>query len=55
MIQIANLIVLGSDSKISVKENAPFTRTDLAKELDKNKIGNRMFLIPSIISSFYRN
>lgn len=28
--------------KISVKDNAVFTRTDLAQELDKNKIGNRM-------------
>ena len=28
--------------KISVKKNAPFTRTDLALELDKNLIGNRM-------------
>ena len=28
--------------KISIKQSAPFTRTELAKELDKNKIGNRM-------------
>ncbi len=28
--------------KITVKENAPFSRTDLAKELDDKKIGNRM-------------
>ena len=28
--------------KIEVKENAPFTRTELAKVLDMNKIGNRM-------------
>ena len=28
--------------KIRVKEKAPFDRTDLAKELDRNKIGNRM-------------
>ena len=28
---------------INIKENAPFSRTDLARELDKNKIGNRMF------------
>ena len=28
--------------KISVKNGSPFTRTDLAVELDKNKIGNRM-------------
>ena len=27
---------------ISVKPGAPFTRTDLARELDKHKIGNRM-------------
>ena len=28
--------------KISVKESAPFTRTELAQELDKNLVGNRM-------------
>ena len=28
--------------KLSVRSSAPFTRTDLAKELDKHKIGNRM-------------
>ena len=28
--------------KIEVRPNAPFTRTDLAKELDKHNIGNRM-------------
>ena len=28
--------------KIAVKPNAPFTRTDLARELDRNQIGNRM-------------
>tara|TARA_X000000950_G_scaffold288731_1_gene407066 strand:- start:4926 stop:6425 length:1500 start_codon:yes stop_codon:yes gene_type:complete len=28
--------------KISVKNTAPFTRTDLAKELNKHSIGNRM-------------
>lgn len=28
--------------KITIKEDAPFTRTDLAKELDDKKIGNRM-------------
>jgi CDP-6-deoxy-D-xylo-4-hexulose-3-dehydrase len=28
--------------KIAVKENAKFTRTDLARELDANQIGNRM-------------
>ncbi len=28
--------------KISTKKNSPFTRTELAKELDNNKIGNRM-------------
>ena len=26
-----------------INDHAPFTRTDLAVELDKNKIGNRMF------------
>lgn len=35
--------------KISIKENAPFTRTDLAKELDKNKIGNRMLFGGNLI------
>ncbi|NCG11337.1 MAG: lipopolysaccharide biosynthesis protein RfbH, partial [Alphaproteobacteria bacterium] len=29
-------------SKITVKESAPFTRTELVKHLDENKIGNRM-------------
>jgi len=29
--------------KISVRPNAPFSRTDLSRELDLNKIGNRMF------------
>lgn len=28
--------------KITVKESAPFSRTELAQELDKHKIGNRM-------------
>lgn len=28
--------------KITVKESAPFTRTELVKHLDQNKIGNRM-------------
>ena len=28
--------------KIAVKEDAPFSRTDLAKELDNHKVGNRM-------------
>jgi CDP-6-deoxy-D-xylo-4-hexulose-3-dehydrase len=28
--------------KITIKEDAPFTRTELAQELDRNKIGNRM-------------
>ncbi len=28
--------------KITVKENAPFTRTELVKHLDEHKIGNRM-------------
>lgn len=28
--------------KIAVKPEAPFTRTELAQELDRNKIGNRM-------------
>ncbi len=35
--------------KISIKKNAPFTRTDLAKELDKNKIGNRMLFGGNLI------
>ena len=35
--------------KISIKENAPFTRTDLAKELDRNKIGNRMLFGGNLI------
>ena len=29
--------------KMSVRPNAPFTRTDLARRLDERKIGNRMF------------
>ena len=28
--------------KLSVKSSAPFSRTELAQELDRNKIGNRM-------------
>jgi CDP-6-deoxy-D-xylo-4-hexulose-3-dehydrase len=28
--------------KISVKPESPFSRTDLARELDRNQIGNRM-------------
>ena len=28
---------------IRIKPSAPFTRTDLARHLDENKIGNRMF------------
>ena len=28
--------------KITIKEDAPFTRTEVAAHLDKNKIGNRM-------------
>ena len=28
--------------KIAIKENAPFSRTDLAQELDRNRVGNRM-------------
>ena len=28
--------------KITIKEDAPFTRTELASHLDENKIGNRM-------------
>jgi len=35
--------------KISIKQNAPFTRTDLAKELDKHKIGNRMLFGGNLI------
>ena len=28
--------------KLGIKQSSPFTRTDLAQELDRNKIGNRM-------------
>ena len=35
--------------KISVKENTKFTRTDLAKILDHNKIGNRMLFGGNLI------
>ena len=35
--------------KISVKENTKFTRTDLAKILDDNKIGNRMLFGGNLI------
>ena len=35
--------------KISVKKGAPFTRTDLAKILDNNKIGNRMLFGGNLI------
>ena len=35
--------------KISVKENTKFTRTDLAKILDNNKIGNRMLFGGNLI------
>ena len=35
--------------KISVKKSAPFSRTDLAKELDRNKIGNRMLFGGNLI------
>jgi len=28
---------------LRIKISAPFTRTDLARKLDENKIGNRMF------------
>ena len=35
--------------KITIKKNAPFTRTDLAKELDKYKIGNRMLFGGNLI------
>ena len=35
--------------KITVKKNAPFSRTDLAKELDQNKIGNRMLFGGNLI------
>lgn len=35
--------------KISVKSEAPFTRTDLAKLLDENKIGNRMLFGGNLI------
>ena len=35
--------------KISIKENANFSRTDLAKLLDENKIGNRMLFGGNLI------
>ena len=35
--------------KISIKDTAPFTRTDLAKELDQNNIGNRMLFGGNLI------
>jgi len=35
--------------KIAVKSEAPFTRTELAKELDRNKIGNRMLFGGNLI------
>ncbi len=35
--------------KISIKENSPFSRTDLAKKLDENKIGNRMLFGGNLI------
>ena len=35
--------------KISVKSDAPFTRTELAKVLDENKIGNRMLFGGNLI------
>ncbi len=35
--------------KISIKKNSPFTRTELAKELDKHKIGNRMLFGGNLI------
>ena len=51
--------------KIAVKPDAPFSRTDLAQELDKNRIGNRMlfggnlvrqpaFVQPRTINQMYR-
>ena len=35
--------------KISVKQNSSFSRTDLAKNLDLNKIGNRMLFGGNLI------
>jgi CDP-6-deoxy-D-xylo-4-hexulose-3-dehydrase len=35
--------------KITIKENAPFTRTELAAHLDQNKIGNRMLFGGNLI------
>ena len=35
--------------KISIKKGSPFTRTDLAKELDKHQIGNRMLFGGNLI------
>jgi len=35
--------------KISIKQISPFTRTDLAKELDRKKIGNRMLFGGNLI------
>ncbi len=35
--------------KLTVKDNAPFSRTELAEVLDKNKIGNRMMFGGNLI------
>ena len=46
--------------KIAVKADAPLCRADLAEELDRNKLGNRMLFGGSLLSellfsSCYRN
>lgn len=35
--------------KIAVKDNAPFSRTELAQELDRNSIGNRMLFAGNLL------
>ena len=42
MIAVAELIAHGSVSRVTVKPDAGFSRTELAQELDRNNIGNRM-------------
>ena len=37
--------------KISVKPESPYTRTELAQELDKNLIGNRMLFGGNLLSN----
>ena len=38
----------------TVKPDAPFTRTELAKVLDENKIGNRMLFGGNLINQHFR-